>query len=301
MMLFKTKDESTEWRDWEIFCRIVEMGSFSAACDRTGIARSTVSMSVARLERQLGVRLLNRNTRSVLATDVGRRLYTRAAPLFAALYEAEAEAKSSIEEVSGTLRISAPYECAWMHLSQALVILLRKHHSLRVEIDDSRTIPDLIAGHCDIALVRPTDKLPDSSLVSKRVDLMDRAFYASARMIDEKGFPDAPANIELWPAIVDVDDQFWDVLENEREVARIEVQPRIRTPNSEIRLQAALRGLGMARLETRRIQRYIDSGELTRILPTYSSSPANFYAVMPSRQSPPKVRAFLKALELARG
>ena len=297
-MLTMRKEDVTEWKDWEIFCRIVELGSFSAASERTGLPKSTISSSLARLEHQLGLRLLDRNTRNVRVTDVGKITYTRVAPLFVALHEVEADTKSINQAVTGVLRVSASNKGAWTRLSLALGVLLAEYRDLRVEIDDGRAMPDLVGDQYDLALVEGADQLPDSSLVSKRVDAMDRALYASMRAIEEWGTPSLPVDLESWPAILDTGDTYWDVYKEGQEKFRVRVKPRVRTPNTEIRLEAALQGLGVARLATRQIQCYIDSGDLVRVLPQYRSSPVNIYAVIPSRRlMPPKVRALLRALE----
>lgn len=194
-------DDFTDWRDWENFCRVVEAGSFTAAGARSGVPKSSVGSSVTRLECQLGIRLLERTTRRVSVTEAGEELYARSAPLLAALRDVEADTKSATQEVRGTLRVSAPYESGWLLLSPALAKLLKAHPSLRVEIDDSRVLPDLVEQRYDLAFVRTTTELPDSSLVSRRVVTIDRAFYASASLARERGLPKTPQDLEDWPAI----------------------------------------------------------------------------------------------------
>jgi DNA-binding transcriptional LysR family regulator len=297
-MLPEGNDKATEWKDWDIFCKVAETGSFSAAGAKAGLPKSTVSSSIARLERQLGVRLLERTTRRVQVTDIGQKLFARAAPLFSALRDVEEEAKSTTQEVSGVLRVSTSYESGWLHLSPALTRILQKHSNLTVVVDDSRTIPDLVEQRYDVAFIKTATELPDSSLVTKRVASMDRAFYASPRLLEERGTPEAPADIEMWPAIVDADDKYWEAFKSGKELDRLPIRPRIRTSNAEIQLRAALDGLGIARLATRMVQRYVDTGELVRVLTDYTSSPIKFYAVMPARRhTPPKVRVLLDAIE----
>nr|WP_315594152.1 LysR family transcriptional regulator [uncultured Cupriavidus sp.] len=297
-MQSETKEKPTEWKDWDIFCRVVETGSFSAAGAKAGLPKSTVSASISRLETQIGVRLLERTTRRVQVTDVGQRLFARAAPLFVALREVEMEAKSTTQEVKGTLRISASYESGWLYLSPVLARILKTHSRLSVVIDDSRKIPDLVEQRYDIAFVRTTAQLPDSSLVIKRVASMQRAFYSSPKLLDERGTPETPADIEMFPAIVDTDDKCWDISKSDGKSGRILIRPCIRTPNSEIQLRAALDGIGIARLATSLVQPYVDTGDLVHVLPDYKSAPITFYALTPARRHmPPKVRVLLEALD----
>ncbi|MFJ1254518.1 LysR family transcriptional regulator [Cupriavidus sp. CuC1] len=297
-MLYKRPDDVTDWRDWENFCRIVETGSFTAAGDRAGIPKSSVSSSLARLEARLGSRLLDRTTRKVRVTEFGEVLYARVAPLFSQLREVESAARSSQHEVSGTLRIAAPYETGWLHLAPALASVLKDYPELRVEIDDIRDLPDLLEKRYDIAFIKTDARLPDSSLISKRVVAMDRAFYASPALVTKLGLARQPSDLDSWPAIVDAEDQQWDVFDNGREVARIRVRPSIRAPNAEIRVRSAIEGLGVVRLPPSFVADYMRRGELVRLLPSMLSSPVKVYAMTPARKlMPPKVRALLTAFD----
>ncbi|SDD00236.1 transcriptional regulator, LysR family [Cupriavidus sp. YR651] len=298
-MLHNKADESANWGDWENFCRVVEAGSFTAAGDRAGIPKQSISLSLARLEARLGNRLLDRTTRRVRVTDLGQTLYARIAPLLNELRETDNDAKSTQQEVSGTLRLATPYETGWLHLAPALVKLLKAYPELKVEIDDTREIPDLLEQRYDIAFVKTDAGLPDSSLVSKYVVAMERAFYAAPEMIAKRGLPRQLQDIEAWPMMVDTDDSFWDAFEDGREIARIAVRPSIRTPNVEIRVRAAMEGLGVVRLLPRYVEDHIRRGELVRLFPSVLSSPLKVYALTPARRLvPPKVRALLSAFDV---
>lgn len=290
-------DDLLDWRDWENFCRVVEAGGFTAAGARAGLPKSSVSASVARLESQLGMRLLERTTRRVRATEAGDVLYVRSAPLLAALRDIAADAKSATHEVRGTLRVTAPYESGWLHLSPALARLLQTYPDLRVEIDESRAVPDLVEQGYDIAFVRTTTELPGSSMVSRRVVAMERAFYASPSLSRKRGLPGAPQELEGWPAILEPGDKHWEFCQHGKELARVPMQARVRTSNAEMRVRAAIDGLGVARLASRYVDEYLKRGELVRILPAYHSSPSRIYALTPARRlMPAKVRALLDAI-----
>ena len=298
-MLHTKPDETADWGDWENFCRVVEAGSFTAASELTGIPKSSISLSLSRLETRLGNRLLDRTTRRIRVTDLGQTLYDRITPLLSELREADNDARSIRQKVSGTLRLAAPYETGWLHLAPALVKLLKLHPELKVEIEDTRKIPDLLEQRYDIAFVKTDARLPDSSLISKHMVAMERAFYAAPEMINTRGLPRQLQDIEAWPMIVDPDDSYWDLFEGEREIARIPVRASIRTPNVEIRVRAATAGLGVVRLLPAYIEDQIRRGELVRLFPANYSSPLRVYALTPARRLvPPKVRALLSAFEV---
>lgn len=292
-------DESADWGDWENFCRVVEAGSFTAAGDVAGIPKQSISFSIARLEVRLGNRLLDRSTRRVRVTEIGQTFYARIAPLLNDLREADNDAKSTQQQVSGTLRVAAPYETGWLHLAPALVRLLKAHPALKVEVDDTRKIPDLIEQRYDIAFVKTDMRLPDSSLVSKHVVAMERGYYVAPEVIAERGLPRMLEEIAAWPMIVDPDDNYWDLFDGEREIGRIALSPCIRTPNVELRVRAALAGLGVVRMLPSYIKEELRRGELVRLFPHQFSSPLEVYALTPARRLvPPKVRALLDAFEV---
>jgi len=299
-MSSKANDQNTEWRDWEIFCQIVESGSFTRAADKACIPRSSVSFSIARLEQKLGVRLLERNTRNVRVTDIGRSLSAKVLPLITALREIEAEARSSTTAVNGILRVSAPYEVARRHLSSAFSVLMHLYPDLKVELDDSRELPNLVEQRYDIAFVMTDTQLPDSSLVCRQVAMLDRAFYASESLIVRlQDAPTVASDINGLPAIVDSEDGVWEFYLGDTESCCIAPRAALRAPSEAIRIQAAIDGLGVARLPVTVAQSYVDSGELVRVLPAYKSSAIRCFAVTSARRLlPPRVRALLNALEI---
>lgn len=289
---------SIDWKDWEIFCRVVEGGGFTQGAELAEVPKSSASAAVARLEGQLGIRLFERTTRRVRVTQRGQQLYERVAPLFGELREISAEAASVSAEVSGTLRIATPYEVGSQHLSPSLSRLLKLHPSLRVQLDVSWDQPDLIRHGYDLAFVMTDTGLNDSSFASKRVVLIERAFYAAPALIRERGLPRVPQDLEGWPTLGSIDDGRWEFLRDGVEMHTMEVAPRICTHNAEVRLKGAIDGLGVARLSPRFVHEQLGHGQLVRVLPNYMSSPLKVYVLMPARKlMPASVRAFLDVLE----
>ncbi|KUE88491.1 LysR family transcriptional regulator [Cupriavidus necator] len=294
--------KTIEWKDWEIFCRVVEGGGFTQGAELAEVPKSSASAAVARLEGQLGIRLFERTTRRVRVTERGQRLYERVAPLFAELHEISAEATSDSAEVSGLLRISTPYEVGSQHLAESLTRVLRAHPGLRVQVDVSWDQPDLIRHGYDLAFVMTDTALHDTSFASKRVVLVERAFYAAPALIKTRGLPRTPQDLQGWPTLGNADDRHWEFLRDGVEIARLDVEPRICTHNAELRLKAALDGLGVTRLSPRFVQDAVGQGQLVRVLPGYASSPLKVYVLMPARKlMPASVRVLLDMLEQTLG
>ncbi|WP_316155860.1 LysR family transcriptional regulator [Cupriavidus sp. BIC8F] len=294
--------KTIEWKDWEIFCRVVEGGGFTQGAELAEVPKSSASAAVARLESQLGIRLFERTTRRVRVTERGQRLYERVAPLFAELHDISAEATSDSAEVSGLLRICTPYEVGSQHLSESLTRVLRAHPGLRVQVDVSWDQPDLIRHGYDLAFVMTDTALHDTSFASKRVVLIERAFYAAPALIKARGLPRTPQDLQGWPTLGNADDRHWEFLRDGVEIARLDVEPRICTHNAELRLKAALDGLGVTRLSPRFVQDAVGQGQLVRVLPGYASSPLKVYVLMPARKlMPASVRLLLDVLEQTLG
>ncbi|AOY94879.1 LysR family transcriptional regulator [Cupriavidus sp. USMAA2-4] len=290
--------KTIDWKDWEIFCRVAEGGSFTLGAELADVPKSSASAAVSRLETELGVRLFERTTRRVRITERGQQLYERVAPHFSALREISAEAVSVSEQVNGTLRIATPYEVGSSHLSGSLLRLLKLHPGLRVEVDVTWDQPDLIKQGYDLAFVMTHTGLSDSSFASKRVVLVERCFYASPDLIRMRGLPRVPQDLAGWPTLGDAGDTEWEVMHDGVEVARLPVQPRVATHNAELRLKAATEGLGVARLSSRFAGEEVELGRLVRLLPAYTSSQLKVYVLMPARKlMPASVRAFLDVLE----
>lgn len=290
--------KTIEWKDWEIFCRVVEAGSFTQGAELAEVPKSSASAAIARLETQLGFRLFERTTRRVRVTQQGQSLYERIAPHFVALREISAEAASVSERVTGTLRIATPYEVGSQHLAPSLSRLLALHPDLNVDIDVTWDQPDMLKHGYDLAFVMTNTTLHDSSLASKRVVLVERAFYAAPALIQRYGLPRTPGDLAGWPTIGNAGDRRWEFVREGVEIATLPVEPRIRTHNAEIRRKAAIAGIGVSRLSPSFVEEQVREGLLVRLLPAYSSSPLKVYVLMPARKlMPASVRALLDLME----
>src|SRR5258707_15814806 len=124
-----------DWRDWELFCEVVQHGGFSAAARVLGHPKSSLSAAVQRLESNLGLRLIERTTRHLRLTDAGETIYGRVRPLFIALHDTHGEALAMSSAVAGTLRIKSPYEFGAHHAGPVAIELMDRYPDLTIRID----------------------------------------------------------------------------------------------------------------------------------------------------------------------
>ena len=168
-----------DWRDWELFCEVVQHGGFSAAARVLGHPKSSLSAAVQRLEGQLGLRLIERTTRHLRLTDAGEQIYRRVQPLFIALHETKAEALAMSSAVTGTLRIKSPYEFGAHHAGPVACELMARYPDLTIRIDVEHEIVNPVAENYDIVFAMLEAPLPSAGIVIRRVFSLERGLFAA--------------------------------------------------------------------------------------------------------------------------
>jgi DNA-binding transcriptional LysR family regulator len=288
-----------DWDDLDIFCNVIDHGSFTAAAKALRRPKSSVSASIARLEGRLGTRVIERTTRRLRLTEAGESLYREMSPLFAHLREALGAAAAMGESVSGHLRIAAPYEFGAHHLGAVACAMLGEHPSLEIDIDVEHQPVNLFDQQYDIVFTMIDKDLPSTSGVARRVFSLERGLFASPSFLDHVEQPLTPYDLKNLPLLAAASDTEWSFADSNGGRHSIPVAgPRLRSSNAGIRLQAALAGLGVARITATYCQPSVDGGQLRRLLTDYECAPLRVYALLPARRLMPlKVKLFLDTLE----
>jgi DNA-binding transcriptional LysR family regulator len=184
----------------EIFVRVVDTGSFSAAARYQGIGQPAVSKAIAQLEEWLGVRLLLRSTRSLTPTEAGQNFYSHARRTVEYADEAVRAARGAAVGLCGRLRVSAPVCFARLHLVPQLPRFLAKHPDLDLELMlDERSI-NLVDEGIDIALCMGA--LPDSSMVTRRIGQARRLVMATPAYLGRHGTPAFPGDLQAHQMVI---------------------------------------------------------------------------------------------------
>ncbi|HYF42569.1 MAG TPA: LysR family transcriptional regulator, partial [Ramlibacter sp.] len=171
------------WDDFDAFCQVVEHGGFTAAARALDRPKSSLSASVARLEEQLGTRLLERTTRSLRLTDAGESLYRDISKPLSQLREFAVDAVAKGARVQGTLRIAAPYEFGAHHLASVACRIMAAHPELKVHIDVEHARVALFERHYDIVFSAIEHSFAPSTVVAKRVYSLERGLFAAPDLI----------------------------------------------------------------------------------------------------------------------
>lgn len=188
------------------FAAVAEHASFSKAAAKLGVAKGTVSRSIARLEELLGVELLHRTTHQVALSTAGAALYERTRSHIAALRTAVAALPERDEEPSGLLRITAPNDVGRVILPSVMGAFARRYPGIRFDVRLTGAHVDMVKEGFDLAIRVVTRPLKDSSLTVRRLGRHSADFYAAPSYLVRRGRPrqldDARHTWILHPAVI---------------------------------------------------------------------------------------------------
>ncbi len=279
------------------FVRVAETGAFARAAERMGISKSILSRRVARLEEQLGARLLTRTAQGATPTDVGRTYFARAGNILAELEAAREVVADAVTQVAGPIRLTASISFGTRHLAPALAEFAARHPrvELDVSLDDRRV--DLLGGGFDLGLrIGP---LPDSSLKARKLTVVRSSVLASPDYLARRGRPQRPEELNghdlLFYANLASSEQFRFQIEGRSQ--QIAGTMRMRADNGEMLRQAAVAGLGVVVLPNFIASPAIRTGELEVLLRDHLLPETALHAVMPpGRAGTARVQALVDFL-----
>ena len=280
-----------------IFAAVVEAESFTGAARTLKYSKATISTQIQKLEDRLEVRLLNRTTRRISMTDEGRAFYEHCRRILDEAREAIDALDSLNPEPRGVLRINSPMSFGTLHLGDAVAEFMQLHPNVNVEMALNDRQVDLIEDGFDLAI--RIGRLPDSSLIARRLAPCRRVLVASPDYWNRMGRPAHPHDLKDHDALIYdyLDDPHtWTFKDGDKDFS-VPVDGRLHANNGEILLQAALRGLGIYLSPTFFCCDALQAGKLEIALEDFSEDPLSIYAVYPHRRHlSPRVRAFVDFL-----
>ena len=281
------------------FVAVCDAHGFAPAARRLGVAPSIVTRLVAGLEGRLGVRLLQRTTRTVRLTEPGARFLEHARRILAEVDEAEASAQDERAEPRGRLVLTAPLLFGRMHVAPVVSRFLDRYRGATAELTLSDGFSNLVEEGIDLA-IRIGD-LADSNLVARRLGQTRRLLVASPAYLAEHPPIGAPPELAGHRAIGlrNAALRTWSF----RGAAAVEVDAHLVTNSAEAAIDHALAGGGIASALCYQVERAVRDGRLVEVLPAFAPLPVPIQAVFPTaRLLSAKVRAFLDiAAEAAAG
>ncbi|CAB3831911.1 LysR family transcriptional regulator [Achromobacter sp. SIMBA_011] len=279
-----------------VLAAVVEAGSFSRAGDVLGLSASGVSRSISRLEERLGVRLLDRTTRTLHLTSDGANLYERAAPHLAGIEEAASYVSGASVTVRGTLRVSLNPIFARHVLAPNLPLLRQRHPGLELMVVQAPDIGDLVTEGIDVA-VRFGPQPP--STMTSRLLLQTRVLtVASPAYLARHGRPKRPEKLAEHDCIQYIDPRrgrpFGWEFHRGREVLRVDTRGPLTTTDVDLMVQACLNGAGVAQVLALNVRELLADRKLVELFPEWNGETYPLYVTRPSRRlAPAAVEAFL--------
>jgi DNA-binding transcriptional LysR family regulator len=278
-----------------LFARVARTGSFSAAGRELNIPQSTVSRTIAALERDIGVALLVRTTRAVALTDAGSDFLARIEPVLAELDEAE-HAISGTGELRGILRIGLGTNFAVREVIPRLSAFMNRHPALKIDLMMADQRQDLVTQGVDVAL--RFGPLSDSTATIRRILVWPRILAASPAYLDTAGIPCAPDDLPRHAIIIGPGslEGRWS-FRKDSAVTSFQVEGRLAARASSGAIAAAVEGLGIVMAPFGACRQELERGELVRLLTEWDAGEVELNAVFASgRAAKPSARAFVDYL-----
>jgi len=282
----------------EVFVRVMECGSLSRAAESLDLANATVTSSLRNLETHLGVTLIQRNSRHLHLTEEGQLFLPRCLEILKNVSRAEAELKGRATDVSGTLRVEAPFAVGQNLICPVLADLARRHPGLSISMTLTNSPHNLVERATDVAI--RMDRVEDADLVGRPIYEARYLVCATPAMA---GALDVSSPRSLDPARClgmlaegSHAPNPWVFTQGDDEV-QIQPQGPLHFNNTESLIQAALQEVGLIHVLDVFVADLIDQGKLVALFPDWQTGKRTFHAVtVKSRFAAPKVRAFVDFL-----
>ena len=279
-----------------VLMAVIEAGSMARAAEALGLTSSGVGRAVSRLEARIGVRLLERTTRTMTLTDEGRRFYEEVGPHLDGIEQAAMTAAGAAGTVRGRLRVNVDPFFTRVVLAGQVAAFLDRHPNVRLELIMRDHVGDLVADGFDLAL--RFGEPPTGSLIARKLIETRILTVASPSYIKRHGRPKHPSEVAHLPCI-----DFYDAanacafeweFRNGAEVLPVKPSSRLMVSDVGAMLGACEAGAGIAQIMELGTKQIVDSGRLVELFPDWPGELFPLYALYPSRQHrAAKVRAFV--------
>jgi len=291
--------------DLSAFVAVADHLSFRAAASQLGVTPSALSHSMRQLEERLGVRLLNRTTRSVSVTDAGLRLLERLRPAVGQIAGALEDLNQERQRPLGRLRIYAIHLAAGAVIAPIWGRFLSTYPEVHLELALGEAPIDIVAKGFD-AGIGPRDRVPADMIAVRVMGLMKIAVVGAPAYFARQRPPRTPDDLARHSCVqyrreADGNVLLWQ-FERNRKSRRISVDGRVMVNNADLAVRAAIDGLGIAYTLESLAQPFLRAGQLVRVLEDWSPSFEGLFLYYPGhRQVPAALRVLIDMMRAARG
>ncbi len=293
-------EQIEELNDLRLFAAVVDCGSFSAAARSFGLQTSKLSRRVRALEEELGVRLLNRTSRRLSLTEIGRQFHQHCVALVAEAKAAKDIVEQTRAKPQGTVRISCPVGLLSSGIAAMISRYVLENPLVQVLVDASNRRVDVIEEGFDFAIRVRIPPLEDVDLAVRQLGLSSLVLVASPTLLERHPIPTSIESLNEWPTVAMASHSeryVWNLFDAAGRLASLTHRPRLATDDlSSLRI-AAMSDVGVAMLPREFVANDLEAGRLIRLLPDLAAKPGLVHALFPTRRGMvPAVRSLLDAL-----
>ncbi|APR66226.1 MULTISPECIES: LysR family transcriptional regulator [Thalassolituus] len=286
------KREEFDLNEMAIFVHVVEAGSFTGAAKNLGLPKSTVSRKITQLEERLGVRLIQRTTRSLRLTDTGSAYYNHCARILGEIEEANIAVTQMQSTPTGTLRITAPVLFGSTVLSGLIADFMDDHPQVQIDLVLTDQRLDLVQDGIDVAF--RVGQLEDSSLIGRHLGDARAILCASPEYVKKHGAPKHPSELQEHTLMTASQWSQWQLQGPNDQVHNLQVKPRLQVNDFASLYTLALAGAGIAPLPMLIAASAIRANNLVPVLSDWPFEASPIHALYPSnRHLSAKVRSFV--------
>lgn len=287
-----------DFEAWAIFAKVAEKGSFSQAAAELGLAKTTVSKSISRLEERMRTTLIHRTTRKLSLTESGRLSLDRALRILADGAAIEADILEEAAVPRGQLRVACTTGFGLEALAPALPEFLHAHPEIDLDICFTEERVDLVAEGFDLA-VQIGGNI-DSSLRISRLFSLRRPLVASPAFLEAHGTPQHPSDLAQYPVVIPTHVPWstnWQFTHDDGTIQHVQVNGRFKVNNAAAMVPALVEGVGITLMPEFFVWQELEAGTLLSVLNEWHALPGPICIVTPpGRARPARVRVFLEFL-----
>lgn len=286
-----------ELKRMAVFTRVVEAKSFSEAARQLGVAKSAVSKQIQLLEKDVGIRLLNRSSRRLGLTEAGQIFYRHSAEIVQRAHIALSELREYQNQPTGTLRVSSPVAFGSTQLVPVVKELRAMYPELAVELLFEDRVINMVEDNVDIAI--RVGWLDDSSMIARQLCEVPMLVFAAPEYLAKHGSPNRPEDLtgHTWIALNLLSSPWRWSFQRRDQTTQVQMRGDLRANSIHGVVEMVKQGLGVSAIAKYMIEEELSTGRLVSLLPEFKLRPIGVHAVYPHRDHmPPKTRVFLEFL-----
>lgn len=268
------------------FVKLAQTGSFTQAAKALGQPKSRVSRAISRLERELSTQLVRRTTRQTSLTDEGEKFFQATHRIISNLEQEIDSVLESGDELSGTIRITAPEDLAQAYLPSLLARYAREHPRVDIQTMITNEYVDLVKHNVDLAF--RIGILKDSNLIQKKLQKVSLILVATPEYLKTWG---TPQRLEDLVDHVFLPFHTWKQIP---ELVKLELEPKMMGDSFVFLVNMALQHIGITMLPDFYAKTYIQKGELVHLISSFEGNPNQLNLLYPTRKTSARVRSLIK-------